>query len=439
MINSNEYKETALGVIPNEWDVIKIQDLIETKRIIGHLDGNHGELYPKSDEFTLEGIPYVGANNFKNGKVDFSNCKRLSIERSLKFKKGVAKNGDVLFAHNATVGPVAYLQTDLDFVILSTTATYFRLDNKTINAKYWLNYLDSPFFKNQYIKVMGQSTRNQVPITMQRSFFAILPNYSEQQKIAEILSTVDAKIDVIDQQITETQALKKGLMQRLLTKGIGHTEFKDSSLGEIPKSWEVVKIEDIAEVKGGKRLPKGESLVEHKTSHPYIRVADMCMGGIQTDKILYVPEHVFPTISRYTISKDDLFISVAGTLGIVGSVPIELDGANLTENADKLTNISIDKSFLLQILLSPIVQDAVQREQTNNAQPKLALTRIKTFEIPKPPFEEQSKISNILSSVDEKLEVLSEKKTHYQELKQGLMQQLLTGKIRVFLNEKTLS
>jgi type I restriction enzyme S subunit len=108
----------------------------------------------------------------------------------------------------------------------------------------------------------------------------ILPPLPEQQKIANILSTVDAKIEIISQQITETQELKKGLMQRLLTKGIGHTEFKDSPLGEIPKSWGVVKIEKIADVKGGKRLPKGESLLEEKTSHAYIRVADMFMGGV---------------------------------------------------------------------------------------------------------------------------------------------------------------
>lgn len=257
------------------------------------------------------------------------------------------------------------------------------------------------------------------------------PPLLEQQKIAEILSTVDNKIEVIDQQIIETQALKKGLMQRLLTKGIGHTEFKDSPLGMIPKSWEVVTINEIAEVKGGKRLPKGEVLIENKTEHPYIRVTDMFMGGVSLEKILYVPDNIFPAISRYTISKDDLFISVAGTLGIVGEVPFELDGANLTENADKLTNIKVNKSFLLQLLLSPFIQDLVQKEQTNNAQPKLALTRIKEFIIPKPPNEEQEKIASVLSTVDNKLEILLEKKIHYQELKQGLMQQLLTGKIRV--------
>lgn len=258
-----------------------------------------------------------------------------------------------------------------------------------------------------------------------------LPPLPEQQKIADILSTVDEKIAVIDQQITATEELKKGLMHRLLTKGIGHTEFKDSPLGKIPKSWEVKNLEEIADVKGGKRLPKGKSLIETKNSHPYIRVADMKMGGVDTNDILYVPDEVFPSIARYIINKDDLFITVAGTLGLVGEIPEELDGANLTENADKITNIKINKDFLLYVLLSPIIQNAVEKEQTNNAQPKLALTRIRTFKVPIPSKDEQQKISETLKCIFEKIQNQKNKKQAFLHLKKGLMQQMLTGKIRV--------
>jgi len=204
------------------------------------------------------------------------------------------------------------------------------------------------------------------------------------------------------------------------------SEYIETSFGKVPKDWQISKIEEIADVKGGKRLPKGESLTEVKTNHPYIRVADMYFGGVDTKNLLYVPEHVFPTIKNYIIGKDDLFISVAGTLGIVGEIPIKLDGANLTENADRLTNISINKSFLLQVLLSPIIQNAIEREQTNNAQPKLALSRIRAFEIPNPSLPEQQKIAEILSTVDDKIEVIDQQIIETQELKKGLMQRLLT-------------
>lgn len=216
-IGHTKFKDSPLGRIPESWEVIQIQKLLDKGRIKGHLDGNHGGLYPKADEFIDEGVPYISANCFLNSRVDFTKCKHLSMERSLLFRKGVAKNGDILFAHNATVGPVAFLETDLDFVILSTTATYYRLDNKTIDAKYWMFFLSSPTFKNQYEKVMGQSTRNQVPITMQRSFYAVLPAYEEQKAISEVLNTTDDKLEVLLEKKTHYQELKQGLMQQLLT------------------------------------------------------------------------------------------------------------------------------------------------------------------------------------------------------------------------------
>lgn len=216
-IGHTKFKDSPLGEIPESWEVIKIDDLLESKRIISHLDGNHGELYPKANEFTEDGIPYISANCFANGKVDFSLCKKLPENRAALFRKGVAKDGDILFAHNATVGPVAYLKTNLEYVILSTTATYYRLDNKTIDSKYWMYYLASNYFINQYSKVMGQSTRNQVPITMQRSFLSILPEFNEQIKIGKILTTVDEKLEVLLLRKNNFQELKKGLMQQLLT------------------------------------------------------------------------------------------------------------------------------------------------------------------------------------------------------------------------------
>jgi len=216
-IGHSKFKDSPLGEIPESWEVVKIEDLLDAGRIISHLDGNHGELYPKANEFIGHGIPYIGANSFVDGRVDFSLCKRLSIERASKFKKGVAKSGDVLFAHNATVGPVAFLETKHEYVILSTTATYYRLDNKTIDSKFWLYFLCSDSFKSQYSRVMGQSTRNQVPITMQRSFISIVPTYNEQRLIGNILCAVDNKITTLQGKKTDYEQLKKGLMQQLLT------------------------------------------------------------------------------------------------------------------------------------------------------------------------------------------------------------------------------
>lgn len=198
-----------------EWVEKSIQQLLDEGIITSHLDGNHGSLYPRADEFSREGVPYITANDFIAGVVDFSKCKRLPISKAKQFKKGVAKSGDILFAHNATVGPVAKLITNLPFVVLSTTATYFRCDNVKLINDYMKYALTSTLFVKQYIKVMSQSTRNQVPITTQRKFFIYIPNPNEQKKIASCLSSIDDLINAQTQKIELLKQHKKGLLQGL--------------------------------------------------------------------------------------------------------------------------------------------------------------------------------------------------------------------------------
>lgn len=203
-----------------EWEDKSIQKLIEENEIISHLDGNHGALYPKAEEFSQQGIPYISANDFISGLIDFSKCKYLPKQKAKKFKKGVAKDGDILFAHNATVGPVAKLKTDFPFVILSTTATYFRCDNKNLIIDFLKFALISPSFVQQYTRVMSQSTRNQVPITAQRKFILQIPKPKEQQKIADCLSSLDDLITAQSEKIEQLKLHKKGLMQGLFPKVI---------------------------------------------------------------------------------------------------------------------------------------------------------------------------------------------------------------------------
>ena len=202
--------------------------------------------------------------------------------------------------------------------------------------------------------------------------------------------------------------------------------YKDCEIGSIPTNWNIQKLEELANVTGGKRLPKGSSLSEINNGHPYIRVSDMNDKGIQLDSMLYVPDDVVEQISRYRVDKDDLYISVAGTLGLVGKVPDELNGANLTENADRISNIRCNTDFLLYCLKSDFIKKIINSEMTTNAQPKLALTRIKQFPIPVPPLKEQQKIAEILSSVDAAIEKTEQVIAKTEEIKKGLMQQLLT-------------
>jgi type I restriction enzyme S subunit len=202
--------------------------------------------------------------------------------------------------------------------------------------------------------------------------------------------------------------------------------YKQTTVGIIPKDWDVITINDIADVTSGKRLPKGGVLTAKETQFPYIRVTDMIEGSVIQKDIMYIPEDVFPAIRNYRIFKDDIFISVAGTLGIVGKVPLQLDGANLTENANRITNISINRDYLMYLLISPLIQNTIESEKTLGAQPKLALERIRNFKIPIPPTTaEQVSISNVLTNTYNWIQSLTSLMDKKQNIKQGTMQTLL--------------
>ena len=243
------FKATEVGMIPEEWKITTIQELLDRGAVVGHLDGNHGELYPRTNEFKEFGVPYITANDLRGHKVSFTKCKYLSEERARRFRKGVARNGDVLFAHNATVGPTALLSTELDFVILSTTATYFRCNPEKLLNSFFLYALQSPQFVSQYQAVMAQSTRNQVPITAQRKLSVVIPPAkAEQEAIAEALSDADALIESLEQLLVKKRHVKQGAMQELLTG--------KKRLPGFSGQWDMKRLGQLADIRsGGRRCP----------------------------------------------------------------------------------------------------------------------------------------------------------------------------------------
>ena len=161
---------------------------------------------------------------------------------------------------------------------------------------------------------------------------------------------------------------------------------------EIPESWEWCRLGSIATVLGGKRIPAGRKLTNQNTGHIYIRVSDMKDGGISTNNLLFVPDDIYPLISKYIIKKEDIFITVAGTIGRVGKIPSELDGANLTENADRLVFSITNQDWLIMVLQSSLIQEQIIEATTKVGQPKLAIARIVRLLIPLPPLNEQHRI-----------------------------------------------
>ena len=171
--------------------------------------------------------------------------------------------------------------------------------------------------------------------------------------------------------------------------------------------WNEGKIKDFVDVKGGKRLPKGKKLAGFPTAHPYIRIRDIDKSKVLqlTADYEYVDDETQKEISRYIVSKGDILISVVGTIGLVGIVGDTLDGANQTENCDKLTNFrNIDRDFLYYYLVSHLGQGEIAKGTVGAVQPKLPLKNIQDFTVRFPSLQTQEKIASVLTALDDKIE-----------------------------------
>lgn len=198
-----------------------LAELLDKKWILSHLDGNHGSNYPRKEEFVAEGVPYISANCIEGDIIDLSRCKYLSPARADTLRKGTARNRDVIFAHNATVGPVALLLTEEPRILLSTSLTHYRCNEDFISPEFLVFAMRSAGFKRQYEAVMGQATRNQVPITIQRTFTHKIPDMEAQLNIAELGNQIEHTTRELEQLYAQQGKDLAELRQSLLQKAFG--------------------------------------------------------------------------------------------------------------------------------------------------------------------------------------------------------------------------
>jgi type I restriction enzyme, S subunit len=170
--------------------------------------------------------------------------------------------------------------------------------------------------------------------------------------------------------------------------------------------WRRCTIGDVAEVKGGKRLPGGEQLQTTPNGAPYLRTVDLDGDTFQKDRLMFVPASAQPRLDRYRVASGNIFISIVGTVGLVTIVPRELDGAFLTENAAKIVirQDSADARFMAYMLRSPVGQAEIAKQTVGSTQQKLALFRIKAIPITLPAVCEQRRIADVLTAFDDKID-----------------------------------
>ncbi|MFG6685214.1 restriction endonuclease subunit S [Mariniflexile sp. HNIBRBA6329] len=405
----------------NTWKELKIEDL--GKVVSGGTPKTNNPNFWDGD---INWVTPTDVTSLNGKKYIYSTKRKISIEGLKNSSANMLPVGTLIVCTRATIGASV-----VNKVPISTNQGFKSLITKPeVSSEYMYYWMSNN--KNELIKQSSGSTFLELSTTSFKSLSVLLPSLPEQQKIADILSTVDAKIEVIDQQISETQELKKGLMQRLLTKGIGHTQFKDSPLGKIPVSWEVVKLEQLGDFFKGKGISKAEIL--ENGQYPCIRygeiytIYDTVIKKFQS----FINEESANNSFQFN-SGDLLFTGSGETIEDIGKCVTYIGSQKAFASGDIIIHRPEkgDSRYLSYYMNSQIIRSQTKKMGQGNSVVHIYVKHLSQLVLSFPPIIEQERIAKILGSVDDKLEVLEEKKTHYQELKQGLMQQLLTGNIRV--------
>lgn len=219
----------------SEWEFLKIKDLVSDGSLEKPLDGNHGGLHPKGQDFVTSGIPFVMASDINNSQIDLVGCKFISKQQALSLRKGFAKTGDVLLTHKATLGRTSLVPPlKTDFIMLTPQVTYYRVRDKSrINNHYLKYYFDTPDFQKTLANHGDAgSTRAYIGITAQHDLPVILPPINEQKAIASVLSSLDEKIDLLHRQNKTLESMAETLFRQWFIKGV-QEGWSETTIGEV--------------------------------------------------------------------------------------------------------------------------------------------------------------------------------------------------------------
>jgi len=410
-------------VIPEGWAVRTFGETADYKSGRTPARANEGYWSESAD-----GVPWISiADMVPFGTVTRTKERITRVAFDEVFQSTAVRAGTLIMSYKLTIGRVATLGVDAchnEAII----AIYPRPGVDQRYLGYFLAQVDYDALQDRQVKgnTLNRDKIDRIEI--------LLPPLDEQVSIADVLDLVKRSITLQDRTQATLQELKRAAMQALFTRGLRREAQKETEIGPIPESWSLTPVAQLGSVKGGKRMPKGVSLVQENTGRPYIRVSDLGDNSVRPDGVLFVPRGYEAAIRRYRISAADVYISIAGTIGLTGQVPICLDDANLTENAARLVIQPGDviARYVMYALAGRACQQQIARATAKNAQPKLALTRIEQILVPLPPTAaEQREVVAILDGIAAKIDLHRRKRAVLDELFKTLLHKLMTGEIRV--------
>ncbi len=409
-------KQTDIDRIPKNWKVLKIADIGEV--ITGTTPST------KVKEYWGEGYPFVTPTDFSDSKY-VPKTERSVSPQGIRVARLIPKN-TIMVTCIASVGEVSMASQEcitnqqINSIIsrrgIDPNYVYYAMLFRKGILKNWAGITTSPIIK--------KSLFEKFPIP--------LPPLPEQQKIAEVLGMMDEAIEKVDKAIEKTQRLKKGLMQELLTKGIGHKEFKDTKIGRIPKEWEVVKIHDLFDVETGTTPPTKKKEYWENGNMNWFTPTDLSklineIYIIESER--KITKEAIKEVSMTILPGKSLILS---TRAPVGYIAVTLDEATFNQGCKGL--VPKDFSTLHSEFYCYYLQNKkyiLQMQSGGSTFKELAKERIENFQAPKLSIKEQMEITKKIRTVDKQYELLQKRRNKFTKVKIGLMNDLLTGKKRV--------
>jgi type I restriction enzyme S subunit len=423
----------VIKIIPEDWERVKIGDIGST----------YGGLTNKSKKDFGEGKPYIPFMNImNNAKIDLDYFDYVNIQEGENQNR--ALEGDLFFNTSSEtpeeVGMCAVLDKNILELYLNSFCFGFRLkDQDSLNPLFVSYFFRSDFGR----KVMFPLAQGMTRYNLSKRYFLQLeipkPKIEEQNKIIDILSTVDESLEKTATIIEETRQLKKGLMQKLFTEGIGHTRFKETKIGKIPEQWETKLIGDFAtKFKGGASLRPSDFVNSGTKVLPKLGVVPGGLLYIPKEKQQYCSNEYAETNKNALVETNYLIVVLRDlvpsgpSIGLIVRIP-DREKYILAQGVYGLTidTNQLDRDYLIQLSNSTWYRKYMQRIMVGSTQVHIRNKEFLKVVIPYPNIDEQRQIAQILSEVDAKIEKEEATKAELEQLKKGLMQVLLTGQIRV--------
>lgn len=418
-----KFKKTEIGEIPVDWEISKL----------GKLAFIQGGFAFESKDYKTNGVPLVRISNITSNGIKLDECVFLSYEFLQKYKNFQIELGDILVAMSgATTGKIGVFHSNLPVLLNQRVGRFVIKETNRLDKKYLAHIVLTKKFKEHLLKDAEGGAQPNVSGRSIENIFIPLPPLPEQKKIAEILSIVDEAIEKKKEAIEKTKELKKGLMQELLTRGIGHIKFKETDIGKIPEEWELVNLNKIGKLKGGGGFPEKYQGYTDK-EYLFIKVSDMNLpqNDIYIKKSLNtIDEEILKKLGCNLFPKDSIIFAKVGAALLLNRRRILTSASCIDNNMMGLiVNRENDPKFYFYILQRIDFAKYV----FPGALPSVNQSVLGNIRVVRPSKTEQNKIVQKITSIDEKIEAEIKQNEKLQVVRKGLMQVLLTGKIRVNL------